>query len=74
MGDRPVSSIPPDWMTVAQAAGYLGVSRATANRLVASRTWPSSVLPGMTHRRISPSDLAAIEAMAVPATSDQASA
>lgn len=55
---------PPGWLTIGQAARYFGVSRSTADRLIASGDWPTSKLPGMTNRRLSPEDVAHIEARA----------
>jgi excisionase family DNA binding protein len=68
-GDRPHDHAPPGWLTIDQAAGYFGVSRATIDRLIASGEWQTSILPGMRHRRFSPADIAAIELAATPAVS-----
>lgn len=62
-----MTSLPPGWLTISQACTYFGVGRATIDRLIASGEWPTSVLPGMRHRRFSPSDIAAIEQRATPA-------
>lgn len=64
MGDLPVNALPSGWLTIDQAATYFGVSRATADRLIAAGTWPTSKLPGMRHRRFSPEDIAAIASAA----------
>ena len=61
-----MTALPPGWATVAQTARHFHVSRATVYRRVKAGEWPSSVLPGMRHRRFSPDDLAAIAAMATP--------
>lgn len=58
-----MSTTPPRWLSIAAAARYFGVSRATADRLVTSGEWPSSTFPGMTHRRV---DVTAIEGNAEP--------
>lgn len=60
-----MSTTPPGWMTLSQAAAHYGVGRSTVNRLVDSGEWPSTLLPGMTHRRISPADQKVIETNAV---------
>lgn len=59
-----MSTTPAGWLTIDQAAQHFGVSRATADRLIAAGTWPTTRLPGMRHRRLSPEDIALIVARA----------
>lgn len=64
--DLPVSTsaTPAGWFTIDQAAQHFAVSRATAYRRIAAGDWPTSRLPGMAHTRLSPEDIAEIEARA----------
>lgn len=64
IGDLPLNALPTGWLTIDQAAAHFGVSRATADRLIAAGLWPTSILPGMRHRRFSPENLAFIEQQA----------
>lgn len=61
-----MTALPPGWASVGQLADHFGVSRPTVYRRMRAGEWPSSVLPGMRHRRFSPADIAAIEQMATP--------
>lgn len=63
-----MTALPPGWLSIDAAARYFGVSRATADRLIAAGDWPTSKLPGMHHRRLSPEDVASIESRAVAAS------
>lgn len=74
MGDPGMTALPKGWLTIAQAAVYFGVSRATIERRIAAGDWPTSILPGMTKPRFSPADIATIEQAAQPGPSVQSDA
>jgi len=68
MGIPLVTSLPPGWLTVTQAAAYFGVGKTTAYRLIEAGEWPTSKLPGMRRSKFSPADIASIEARAARST------
>lgn len=60
-----MTTAPPGWLTIDDAAAYFSVSRATVERRIASGDWPISTLPGVSRPRFSPADIATIESLAI---------
>jgi excisionase family DNA binding protein len=58
------SRLPARWLSVKEAADYLGMGQSTLYRLIAMGAVPHRVTPGTGVRRFTAADIAEIEKMA----------